>query len=192
MLQCERNKHIIFCDNLCSIARLVLHNEGQLFASKYLKSGAAMLINDVVNIVSATRRRWILIWKLESRRRHSLNAQQNKSLLRPHSAWCEWCVAAACMHTFKIKFSQTAASVWEWKFIYVRFCMAVLMSIRRVKLLCADWKSCSAMLILITHVKIYIERESAETLFAFYGRRRLWMELFNTKFHNVGKDVINF
>jgi hypothetical protein len=53
------------------------------------------------------------------------------------------------------------------------------------------WKSCLAMLILITHVKIYIERESA-TLFAFYGRRRLWMELFNTKFHNVGKDVINF
>jgi hypothetical protein len=71
--------------------------------------------------------------------------------------------------------------------------MAVLMSIRRVKLLCARLEELrSAMLILITHVKIYIERESHETLFAFYGRRRLWMELFNTKFHNVGKDVINF
>lgn len=44
-------------------------HDGQLFAAKYLKSGAAMLINDVEyfsHIVSASRRRWILIWKLES------------------------------------------------------------------------------------------------------------------------------
>lgn len=118
--------------------------------------------------------------------RHSLNAAKQKSA----SAWYVSDVSLPLLHACTYTHSQNQVfpdgclGLWEWKFIYVRFCMAVLMSIRRVKQLCG-WKSCSAMLILITHVKIYIERESAETLFAFYGSRRLWMELFNTKFHNV-------